>query len=385
MSRLLRALALAVFGMQIVLGARVFIRMAGTAGGTRVKPAAGIRVGDRVTIIVPVLDERARLASCLDGLLTQGAEVAEILVVDGGSTDGTPALAASYATRDPRLHLLFSPPPSSGSNGKAHNLGYGIAQADPQSTWVLTIDADVRPAPGLVAALVAHARQEDVDALSVATQQRLSGAAEALVHPSMLATLVYRFGIPGHATNDPVAVQANGQCFLIRRDALLDIGGFREVLDSVCEDVTLARILATSGRRVGFYEADGLVEVAMYAGAGDAWRNWLRSLPMRDRFWGIPGWLGLAEVLLVQAVPLPLTLALVRQGGFPGFWGRFNLVLFAMRIGVLGGTSRAYQNRPWTYWLSPLCDLPVALGVLLSAVRRTHTWRGRAITRGASR
>jgi dolichol-phosphate mannosyltransferase len=40
---------------------------------------------------------------------------------------------------------------------------------------------------------------------------------------------------------------ANGQCCLIRRDVLDKLGGFSRVRDSLCEDVTLARIAARAG------------------------------------------------------------------------------------------------------------------------------------------
>jgi len=50
-----------------------------------------------------------------------------------------------------------------------------------------------------------------------------------------------------------------------------------------------------------------------------------------------------------------------------------------MRIGVLAGTRRAYRNPAWTYWLSLLADLPVAAALIASALRRRHTWRGRAL------
>jgi dolichol-phosphate mannosyltransferase len=386
-SRLRHGLTLVVLLAQAVLALRVVTRLVATAGGRRIEAVGGVGEGrPSVTVLVPVLNEAARLAPCLEGLVAQGPEVAEILVVDGGSTDGTREIATQFAARDPRLQIMISPPYAPGVNGKAHNLAHGLAHPSPETAWVLTIDADVRPRSGLVAALLQHASREEVDALSVATRQRLSGPGEALLHPSMLTTLVYRFGIPGTATADPHAVQANGQCFLLRRDILAAVDGFSGVLDSVCEDVTLARSIAAAGHRVGFYEAAGaLVSVAMYASAGDAWRNWLRSLPMRDRFWGRSGWLGLTEVALVQAAPLPLAALLAGRPGSAGLLGRLNLILLAVRLGVLAGTARAYVARPWSYWLSPMCDVPVALGVLLSAMRRVHSWRGRPVTRGEPR
>jgi len=249
------------------------------------------------------------------------------------------------------------------------------------------MDADVRPTPGLVPALIAHARARDVVALSAATRQTLSGPAEGVVHPAMLATLIYRFGIPGHAASRVAETQANGQCCLVQRDALARSGCFAAVRGSVCEDVTLARGLVAAGGRVGFYETDGLVSVAMYTGWRDAWVNWTRSLPLRDRYWGLHGPLGLIEVVAVQALPVPLALILHRAvscghgDGVVRFAWIVNAGLAAMRVGVLAGMGRAYEGRPWTYWLSPLADLPVAVSLLVSASRRTHRWRGRTVQR----
>jgi dolichol-phosphate mannosyltransferase len=363
--------------IQIILGIRVCIRLAGTAGGTRIHRSDATDP-DRVTVIVPVLNERKRLAPCLDGLLAQPDTVADILVVDGGSDDGTPELVRQFMARDPRLNLIDAAPVPNGVNGKAYGLQLGLEHALPESRWILIVDADVRPAPSLVRSLLAHARTSGVLALSVATQQRLSGLAEGVVHPSLLASLVYRFGIPGHATDERSAVQTNGQCFLIERETLERVGGFTGILDSVCEDVTLARDLADAGYRVGFYESDSLIETTMYDGWRDAWANWPRSLPMWDRHADWRSALGYGEVLLVQALPLPLTMAFGMTGrrGVPWL---VNMVLTFVRIGTLVGMTRAYPGRPWTYWLSPLADLAVAMQLIVSATRRSHTWRGRPI------
>lgn len=379
-----RVLAL-VTALQVLLGLRVLLRLVGTARGVRIRAVADAPAGERVSVIVPVLDEWDRLGPCLAGLADQGAEVAEILVVDGGSSDGTQRLVEAAAARDPRVRLVDARPVPAEVNGKAHNLQVGLDLGDPALPWVLTVDADVRPRPGLVRALLAHAGAERVAALSAATQQELSSAAEGLVHPALLATLVYRFGIPGNAVDRVAAVQANGQCFLVQRDALAGVGGFALGRDSVCEDVTLARSLVAAGHRVGFYETDDLVSVAMYAGWRDAWRNWTRSLPMRDRFSGLAGHVGLVEVLLVQALPLPLAALLRarplrrRLGRHPA--GAVNAILVAVRLGTLAGMGRAYRRRPWTYWLSPLADLPVAVRLIRSAARRRHSWRGRPVVR----
>jgi dolichol-phosphate mannosyltransferase len=371
---------------QAILALRVLGRLMGSADGRRIPRHPGRPpAAERVSVLVPVLDEAPRLAPCLEGLIAQGPEVAEILVVDGGSTDGTPDLICRFAQRDSRVRLIDATPLPSGANGKAHGLHVGLARCSLATAWVLTMDADVRPDPLLVRSLLAQAAREGVPSLSVATQQRLSGSAEGLVHPAMLATLVYRFGIPGRATRSVARVQANGQCFLARRDVLETVGGFAAVADSVCEDVTLARAIAVAGHRVGFYETDSLVSVEMYGGWRDAWRNWPRSLPLRDRFARRTSALGLAEVTLVQALPLWLAPLLGRSLGARHPATVLNLALLICRAGVLAGMARAYERRPLTYWLSPLCDLPVALRLWASWRRRRHVWRGRVIVAGGTR
>ncbi|HEV2108286.1 MAG TPA: glycosyltransferase family 2 protein, partial [Thermomicrobiales bacterium] len=153
--------------VQAVLGVRVCLRLARTAGGTRIRRSGAIDP-DRVTAIVPVLNERKRLTPCLDGLLAQPEVAADILVVDGGSDDGTQDLVRLLASRDPRLNLIDASPVPSGINGKAYGLQLGLEHALLETQWILTMDADVRPDPDLATSLLAHARKSAVLALSVA-------------------------------------------------------------------------------------------------------------------------------------------------------------------------------------------------------------------------
>lgn len=365
--------------VQTILAVGVVRRMLATREGLTIR-RSDTNVADRVSVIVPVLNEELRLNPCLAGLAAQGPELAEILVVDGGSSDRTKAVVEDWCNRDHRIRWIEAGAAAPGTNGKAHNLLAGMQVVASQSDWILTIDADVRPHPALVSSLLQFAKDHQLSALSVATRQRLSGWQEALVHPSMLTTLVYRFGIPGHATTNPAEVQANGQCMLIRRDALDSVRGFSSLDGTIAEDVAIARRLAASDIAVGFFESADLVDVEMYDSATAALVNWSRSLPMRDEYWGGAGRIGLATVALVQAAPLPLAF-LAQQGGLVGFVGRLNLGLFMMRLGTLVGTRRAYQQAPITYWVSPATDIPVAAAVVLQAVRRSHTWRGRTVVR----
>ncbi len=368
--------------VQGLLGARAFGRMAASRGGVSVARTAAVPpAGDTIAAIVPVLDEYERLDPCLEGLLAAPSALAQIIVIDGGSTDGTQSLVRGYAARDARVRLVDASPVAAGWNGKAWNLACGLAASDPDVPWILTIDADVRPNADLVHSLLAHARAHVLDAFSAAPLLRLSGPLEAAFHPAFLATLVYRFGLPGRVAHDIRAVQANGQCFLARRDALVRTEAFAHARTSRCDDVTIARTLVRAGLRVGFYEGAALANAQMYASAADAWRNWPRSLPLRDASTPAMQTLDdLATVLFVQALPLAIVLALLVAGApRDSLLFRINAALAFARLGVLAGTHRAYGGVAPTYWLAALADVPCALRLIAATYARTARWRGRTL------
>jgi dolichol-phosphate mannosyltransferase len=360
--------------VQLVLAARLVTRLIRTATGKRIS-ASDRTFTSEIGMLVPVLNEAGRIRPCLDRLIASGSEVAEIVVVDGGSTDDTLAIVADYAQRDPRIRLVTTEPPP-GVNGKAHGLQAGLPLLT--TRWVLTIDADVRPETGLAPALLEHAEREQLAVLSVATRQQLADRLDQIVHPSMLTTLIYRYGIPGHATTHPADAQANGQCMLIDRDLLNRLGGFAPYAHTIAEDVALAQAAAHAGETVGFYETDDLVSVEMYASGRETISNWSRSLPLADITTSNRAWLDQATLLLLQAAPLWL-LAVTRHHPFAR---RINAVLVSLRVGVLAGSRRAYRNPTSLYWLSPLADLPIVLLIGIRFRQRAYRWRGRIVKRG---
>ena len=335
----------------------------------------------RVTVLLPVLNEASRIGACLAALCQQPEEVKEILVIDGGSHDGTQAIVQRHHYLDDRVKLIDTSPVDPSWTGKAWGLHRGLQSSSPDSDWVLCIDADVTVQPQLARSLLHHAQRSGVKIFSVATEQRLSGHFEALIHPAMLTTLIYRFGSPGRATKNRHRVQANGQCFFAPRQILLSSEAFRAAQASLCEDITIVRRLAEYGEAIGFYESNGLVEVNMYESWRETWNNWPRSLPMRDQYFGWHEAVALIGVFLVQALPLPAVIlgALLQ---LPLLFLLFAGFFLMIRLGVLFGVARAYPDRPWTFWLSPFADLPVILRIIQFALRRQHSWRGRTYRRG---
>jgi dolichol-phosphate mannosyltransferase len=367
--------------VQAAFASRAIYRMSATARGSKILASAEADASC-VSIIVPVLDEELRIETCLAALRSQGPALLEVVVVDGGSVDGTQALVRTATQLDRRFRLVVAPPSPAGWNGKAWNLEVGLREVSDTCRFVATVDADVQVSPQLASSLAAHAKRTGLRAFSVATKQRVCDAIGSALHPSMLATLVYRFGIPGTATTSARQVQANGQCFFAEREVLVATGAIALARASRCEDVTMARAIAASGTPVGFFEAETLAETTMYANWRELFDNWPRSLAMLDRYSGYSGWFGLLQIVFAQALPLWMLLASVLLPELRAVAG-VEAALVTMRLGVLAGTRRAYSQVAGAYWLSPLMDALSVAAILTAAVRRRHVWRGRVLVRDA--
>lgn len=88
----------------------------------------------RISVVVPSYNQAAFLPAALDSLLEQGYPDLEILVMDGGSTDGSADILRDYA---PRLTAWVSEL----DRGQSHAINKGIAQATGEvMTWLNSDD-----------------------------------------------------------------------------------------------------------------------------------------------------------------------------------------------------------------------------------------------------
>ena len=340
-----------------------------------------------VSVVVPTLNEAQRIKPCLEGLTRQSYEVREIIVVDSHSQDGTPDLVKTAQERDPRFRLINDDPLPSGWIGRPWALHSGFLASSDRSEWILGIDADTQPHPGLVASLIETAYSENYDLISLSPQFILKQPGELWLQPALLMTLVYRFGAAGEKNSPPERVMANGQCFFCRRSLLVQLDGYTSARGSFCDDVTLARFAAAQGARVGFMDGAKLLKVRMYEGMAETWKEWGRSLDLKDA--ASPGqvWGDLWLLLSVQGLPLPmlmLSALLVGQGNttLPAIAALgLNGFLVAMRIALNGAIAPSYDRSQaksaWMFWLSPIADPLAVLRIFLSSTQTPTQWRGR--------
>lgn len=147
-----------------------------------------------VTVLMPVYNGEQHLAEAIDSVLTQDAPDFELLVVDDGSTDGTPEILRSCT--DPRLRVVRV-----GHLGLIGALNRGLEQA--RGRFISRMDADDIMSGGrLRRQMEAFARHPRM--VACGTQYELFGAREGLVRPqqsprSCYTHLVFGSCVP-HAT-----------------------------------------------------------------------------------------------------------------------------------------------------------------------------------------
>ena len=341
-----------------------------------------------VSVVVPTLNEALRVSPCLEGLAAQDQTVREILVVDSRSTDGTGDLVVAAGKKDTRFKLMTDDPLPPNWVGRPWALHSGFLATSTDSKWVLGIDADTQPQPGLVASLVQTAESEGYDLISLSPRFILCHPGEIWLQPALLMTLVYRFGAAGETGSSADRVMANGQCFLCKRSLLESLDGYTSARNSFCDDVTLARNAAKMGAKVGFLDGAKVLKVRMYDGMQETWDEWGRSLDLKDAAQPGQVWCDLWFLTMVQGLPLallPLVLVLWFVLGITTLpvLGLLvtNLMLLVMRLGLGFAIAPSYDlsganGKNW-FWLSFLADPAAVYRIFLSSTRQPKSWRGR--------
>jgi CDP-glycerol glycerophosphotransferase len=103
----------------------------------------------RVSAVVPVYNVAAYLEECLSSLAQQTIDDLEVVMVDDGSTDESPEIAAGFAARDDRFRLVHQENAGLGAarnTGVAHASGEFVAFVDsddvvPRHAYELLLDA----------------------------------------------------------------------------------------------------------------------------------------------------------------------------------------------------------------------------------------------------
>jgi glycosyltransferase involved in cell wall biosynthesis len=99
---------------------------------------------DKISVIIPVFNPGPVLSKAIESIVTQDYNDIELVIIDGGSTDGTLDLLKKFNTS---IHYWISEP----DDGIYNAMNKGIAAAS--GTWLLFLGADDELCPGVIASI----------------------------------------------------------------------------------------------------------------------------------------------------------------------------------------------------------------------------------------
>jgi len=338
------------------------------------RPGGGVD-GRRVSVVVPARNEAASLPLLLADLATARPDGCEVVVVDDHSTDGTARLAAGFDF----VTVVPAPPLPHGWTGKpwACATGAEVATGD----VLVFLDADVRLDDGALDRLVARQAQQG----GMVSVQPWHTAVRLYERLSALFNVIAMMGIGAGGRRPPTG--AFGPVIVTGRADYEQAGGHAAVRHCVVEDVALAQNYRSAGLPVEVLAGERSVRFRMYPdGPHSLLQGWTKNFvtgagstaPLR--LGAIVVWvtslgasLGVLFDGLSGDLPLPL---------FPAVYALFvgQLVWMFRRTGSFGvRTSLAYPV------LMAFFAVVFARSAWRTYVRRSVTWRGRAVPVRAAR
>lgn len=168
-----------------------------------------------VSLVVPVRNEEASLAALVESIRRQTHQPAEVILVDGGSTDATVRIARETAAADETLRVIEA---KEATPGRGRNIGIGAARFE----WVALTDAGIRLEPEWLERLVRVVREDPEVSVVYGNYEAATGGfferCAALVY---LAPKVERAGAP---IRGPFIAST-----LLRREVWEAVGGFPDL------------------------------------------------------------------------------------------------------------------------------------------------------------
>jgi succinoglycan biosynthesis protein ExoA len=203
-------------------------------------------------IVIPCLNEAGHIASVIDRLAPSAERLdMMILVMDGGSRDGTREIVAEMMVANPRLHLLDNDKKlqSAAVNLAVEKLGAGFES-------LIRVDAHGDYPPDYCDRLIEEAETTGADAVVVSMKTRGTGAfqkATAVAQNSRLGNggSAHRLVSKGRWTD-------HGHHALIRVEPFLAVGGYDENF-SHNEDAEFDYRLSKAGYRIWLTEKTHMV------------------------------------------------------------------------------------------------------------------------------
>ncbi len=324
-----------------------------------------------VTILVPMYNEERYIAGCLDSILNQTFDMsrAEVLIIDGRSTDRSPAIAAEYAARHPIIRVI-----ENALRILPAGLNLGIRQA--RGRYVLQMDSHCEYSSTYVAQIVATF--EETGAHNICNFFEARPGADTAAARAVWLMHVSRFGAGasyGRQPGPPKMIGPNehvtsGWSF---RKAAFDQAGVFDLRLARNSDLDMSRRVHAAGLGV-FYDTRIKATYLSRATIGAYVRTMFRNGMYLPLLWRLHP----TTWSIMHSVPACFVLALLVGGVASAFWRPAQWAILAVGgayalIALIESARLAWRHGlglmlvlPWLFFLT---HVAYGLGTLVGLAK----------------
>lgn len=330
-------------------------------------PNSSSEILDSVGVLVPLRNEESNVQDLITSLVKQSGNY-HFYLLDDNSEDQTFELLQKFTLNDSRFTLIKGLPLVHGWIGKTWALQQ-LFEASKEDV-LISIDADVRLTHDAVNKAVTALRSARLDFISPYPRQIAHTWSERLVQPllqwSWMTTVPLWLAERSRLKSMAVA---NGQFFVVRRQALESIGGYQSVRDAVIDDVFLARELIKSGASGVVINGSEIAETRMYASWTEIEAGYGKSL---NRAFG--SIIGAVFVIIFLFISSLAPLILVFLGNSIGWLG-LSAIIGTRILSAIKSRGRVIDSL-----LHPISVIALMYLIVYSfLVRNTVQWKGRTV------
>ena len=324
-----------------------------------------------VSVLIPARNEAANIGEAVGCVLASRDVEIELVVMDDGSTDATPAILC--AITDGRLRVATGAGLPPGWSGKQHACA-ALARLATHELMVF-VDADVRLAPDALSRMAGFMQRHGMALASGFPRQITRSWSEILLLPLIHFLLLgYLPLVRMQRSLSPGLGAGCGQLFIARADAYARAGGHAAIRASLHDGLTLPRAFRRAGLMTGLFDASHFATCRMYADAAGVWEGLTKNATEgMAKPAALPAW----TLILGGGAVLPVLLVLVH----PTMLAWLACACFLATRMLLAWRFRQSVASAVLHPLGIAALLGLQWAALLrAATGRPATWRGRAYT-----
>ena len=332
-----------------------------------------------VSVLVPARNEERCIRDCIESLSNQHYPNYEIIILNDDSRDSTSLILSELKSQYPNLiQIVNSSELPKNWIGKSH--ACHVLSLHAKGDYFLFTDADTKHSPYSLNSLIQQTQQLQADLLTAVPYQQLSSIWEHLMVPFM--HVLYHGYLPNsfiYSKRNPSLVAANGQIMLFHRDAYEAIGGHKSVIDSLVEDIDIARLTKINGYKVVLANAISIVSCSMYTGFDEVFKGFSKNFFAGFQEKIIPFVLFLVHVINVYVFPFFLAIYSIISNNI--FLLRWSIVLLSLGMFIRLFATLQFRLPLFHVLLQPFSAMfTIIIGInsiVWSLPGRKRIWKGR--------